>query len=57
VRRITYAPARSHSTSSSRSSSERKIDRPPSRSEKASRRDSVASSRYERDGRARSRMR
>lgn len=59
VRRITDGPARSHSSSSSRSRSrhERKIDRAHSRSDRASRRDSVAGSRYERDRREPSRMR
>ena len=56
VRRITYNPA-SHSRSSSRSRSERRLDPPPSRSRGTSRRSSVAGSRYERDGRAASRMR
>ena len=57
VRRITNGSARSRSTSSSRSRHEPRIDRPPSRTDRPSRRDSVAGSRYERDGRATSRRR
>ena len=57
VRRIMNGSARSRSTSSSRSSHERKIDRPPDRNDRPARRDFVAGSRYERNGRATSRMR
>ena len=57
VRRITNGSARSRSTSSSRSRHERRIDRPPSRTDRPARRDSVAGNRYDRDGRATSRMR
>jgi hypothetical protein len=57
VRRITNGPARSRSTSSSRSRHEWRIDERPPRADRRSRGDFAAGNRYDRDGRATSRMR